>query len=171
MKRIIILLVTTISFSTFAEIKWPEICDEPVWAEQKCLGYVNSVQKNSYQYLQAIAGTSSVLKALIKSRILNSEKISSQMLDLVESESTLGGFIDALKNDSTTVKILIPPRKVSEVTSVYSGCLFLRDYVVADDEQTCQTFTKPLAKYFYLSIRNYRTICSDTEPMLCKDQL
>jgi hypothetical protein len=152
-----------------AEIKWPVLCNEPVWAEQKCTDFVNEVKKDPYNYLRATASSVSVAVALIKSKLLNGNKGSESMWSLVENSNQFGGFISALENDTRTVTLLIPPSIVPEQAPIFSGCVYLREYVQPVSEDVCQEFNAPLAKYFYLQIRNYREICRDEFPMDCQN--
>jgi hypothetical protein len=84
-----------------------------------------------------------------------------KMWDVITRSEALSGYLEAQKDDLRQVRVKDPYSANPESVLAFSGCYFLRDLVVDEDNTICDAFLEPTVRQFYLAMAAFRALCGD----------
>jgi hypothetical protein len=140
-------------------------CNSEIWSPSACAPFIESFKQDPYPYLSYITKTLAAAKVAIVSGA-NRGLVPSwneKLWDVIGRSNELSGFLQAQNEDPRRVMVKDPNSEQVLEVSVFAGCYYSRDEVIAKDISTCDEFLAPASRMFYLGMRAYAAICDSSE--------
>lgn len=140
-------------------------CDSEIWNSESCTPMINSFKKDPYPYLIHITKTLDAAKIAIISGANRGlvPTWNETLWEIVTRANELSGYIEAQKEDPRRIRVKDTGFNNIEETSAFSGCYFLRDMVIVQDDAACGEYLAPAVMNFYVGMRAYKKLCGDAE--------
>ena len=81
------------------------------------------------------------------------------MWNVIVRSEALAGYLEAQKQDPRQVRVKDPHSANPENVMAFSGCYFLRDLVIDEDNAICDDFLEPTVRQFYLAMAAFKNLC------------
>lgn len=165
MKTILLgaILLGTVCFSRLAQADVVD-CVSEMWNPDACMPMITAFKKDPYPYLTYVTKTVDAASIAIQSGA-NRGLVASwnyKMWDVIARSNELTGYLEAQKQDLRLVRVKDDPNSASsENVLAFSGCYFLRDLVIDEDNAICDSYLEPSARQFYLAMAAFRNLCGD----------
>ena len=168
--RAVFLLLGTIGFSIPAHADVVD-CRNEIWSPDACAPMIAAFKNDPYAYLTNVTKTVNAASIAIQSGA-NRGLVASwndKMWDVIARSKELTGNLEAQKQDLRQVRVKDPYSTNLENVLAFSGCYFLRDLVIDDDNAICDTFLESSIRQFYLAMAAFRNLCGDaSEARACE---
>jgi hypothetical protein len=138
-------------------------CRNEIWNQDACTLMITAFKRDPYPYLTLVTKTVSAASIAIQSGASRGLVASwnDKMWDVIVHSNSLTGYLEAQKQDPRQVRVKDPYSANPENVPAFSGCYFLRDLVIDDDNDICDTFLEPTARQFYLAMAAFNSLCGN----------
>jgi hypothetical protein len=157
-----VILLGTVCFSRLAQADVVD-CGSEIWNPDACTPMITAFKKDPYPYLTYVTKTVDAASIAIQFGA-NRGRVASwndRMWDVIARSNELSGYLEAQKEDLRLVRVKDPYSANLENILAFTGCYFLRDLVVDEDNAICDTFLEPTVRQFYLAMAAFRNLCGD----------
>ena len=138
-------------------------CRSEIWNPDACAPMITAFKKDPYPYLTYVTKTVDAASIAIQSGANRGLAASwnDKVWDVIARSNELTGYLEAQEQDLRLVRVKDPysPKAVNVVA--FSGCYFLRDLVIDEDNAICDAFLEPTIRQFYLAMAAFRNLCGD----------
>jgi hypothetical protein len=124
---------------------------------------ITAFKTDPYPYLTLVTKTVGAASIAIQSGASRGLVASwnDKMWDVIARSNSLNGYLEAQRQDPGQVRVKDPNSANPENVPAFSGCYFLRDLVIDEDNAICDAFLEPTVRQFYLAMAAFRNLCGD----------